>query len=205
MLSSLPQPTPHSGSGPGSSSSHPVTVPGVTLPAQPALRHPVPPLESTGRAVANPASVAAAAPDPPRSPGPPSLPLAPRQRGTFGRSVSSLGASGSPARPAICSRLGSGKEETQGGPARAGGSRGDMGSAEEDYNFVFKGESCARCDPPLPQKGWSRKPGAAGRELGCPFPRAAVSRAGTLLTLPAAVMGTESHAASGDWGAGTDH
>ncbi|RLV88787.1 hypothetical protein DV515_00015292 [Chloebia gouldiae] len=68
----------------------------------------------------------------------PSLPLAPRRRGTSGGSVSSLGASGSPARPAGCSRLGSGKEETRGGPARAGGGRGDMGSAEEDYNFVFK-------------------------------------------------------------------
>uniref|UniRef100_A0A8C3P2H9 Ras-related protein Rab-25 n=2 Tax=Timaliidae TaxID=9173 RepID=A0A8C3P2H9_9PASS len=138
MLSPLPQPVPHSGSGPGSSSSHPVTVPGVTLPAQPALRHPVPPLESTGSVVASSAALAAAAPDPPLSPGPPSVPLALRQRGTFGRSVSSLGASGSPARPAVCSRLGSGKEETQGGPARAGGSRGDMGSPEEDYNFVFK-------------------------------------------------------------------
>lgn len=171
MLSSLPQPTPHSGSGPGSSSSHPVTVPGVTLPAQPALRHPVPPLESTGRAVANPASVAAAAPDPPRSPGPPSLPLAPRQRGTFGRSVSSLGASESPARPAICSRLGSGKEETQGGPAKAGGSRGDMGSAEEDYNFVFKGESCARCDPPSSPKGVEQKARSCGEGTRVPFPQ----------------------------------
>lgn len=99
------------------------------------------------------------------------MPLAPRQPGTFGRSVSSLGAPGSPARPAVCSRLGSGKEETQGGPARAAGSRGDMGSSEEDYNFVFKGESCAPCHPPLPQKGWSRKAGAAGREAGCTFPR----------------------------------
>lgn len=70
MLFSLPQPAPHAGSGPGSSSSQPVTVPGVTLPAQPALRHPVPPLESTGRAVARSASLATAVSDPPPSPGP---------------------------------------------------------------------------------------------------------------------------------------
>ncbi|XP_033375628.1 ras-related protein Rab-44-like isoform X2 [Parus major] len=132
---SLPQPAPHSGSGPGSSSS-PVTVPEVTLPAQPVLRHPVPPLESSGRAVASLASVAAAVPDPRRSPGPPWLPLAPRQKGTSARSVSSPGASGSPAR-----RLLEARQREEGNPGRPCEGRrrpGDMGSAEEDYNFVFK-------------------------------------------------------------------
>lgn len=50
LLAPLPQPAPRCaglGIGPSSSSGCPVTVPGVTLPAQPALPPPVPPLEST--------------------------------------------------------------------------------------------------------------------------------------------------------------
>ncbi|XP_041320740.1 ras-related protein Rab-12-like isoform X2 [Pyrgilauda ruficollis] len=138
VLLPLPEAVPHSGSGPGSSSSRPVTVPGVTLPAQPALRHPVPPLESSGRAVASSASLAAAVPDPPlsrtlRCPGPPSLP------GREEPSVAPCPPSAPPgARPAVSSRLGlAAGRRKPGRPCRAGG-RGDMGSAEEDYNFVFK-------------------------------------------------------------------
>lgn len=37
-----------------------------------------------------------------------------------------------------------------------------MGSAEEDYNFVFKGEPCDPCEPPRSSKGLEQK----GRSCG---------------------------------------
>uniref|UniRef100_A0A8C3NHU6 Ras-related protein Rab-25 n=3 Tax=Passeriformes TaxID=9126 RepID=A0A8C3NHU6_GEOPR len=126
---------PHSGSVPGSSSSRPVTVPGVTLPAQPALRHPVPPLESSGRAVASSAS-----PSPLsrtlRCPGPPSLPAERNLR--WLRALPRRLREPGPPRRVLEARQREGGKAKAGRPCRAGGGRGDMGSAEEDYNFVFK-------------------------------------------------------------------
>lgn len=86
LLAPLPQPAPRCaglGIGPSSSSGCPVTVPRVTLPAQPALPPPVPPLESTRpgpRCSANATRGAL------RSPGPvpePPCSRAPRHRGDF--------------------------------------------------------------------------------------------------------------------------
>ncbi|XP_054038967.1 ras-related protein Rab-25 isoform X2 [Rissa tridactyla] len=104
----------------------PVTVPRVTLPAQPALRHPVPPLELTRRATP---------PTPPASPSSlPRTPLAPPHpaRSPPERKLCPLrplaGCPWAPVPP--CAVRSVGRRKPSGG--------GDMGSAEEDYNFVFK-------------------------------------------------------------------
>lgn len=134
LLAPLPQPAPRCaglGIGPSSSSGCPVTVPRVTLPAQPALPPPVPPLESTRpgpRCSANATRGAL------RSPGPvpePPCSRAPRHRGDFALLIPL------PWRPPpleALQREGGKKKNKK--PAGAG----DMSSAEEDYNFVFKGE-----------------------------------------------------------------
>lgn len=157
VLLSLPQPTPHSDQpwlllrpprdGPGGATTCPTcaATPGPTLESSAAL---------------SPARPLAAVPDPP-------LPRAPRSRSLPGteelRWLRLLPRRlREPGPPRRLLGLGSGKEETRGGPARPGGGRGDMGSAEEDYNFVFKGESRAPCQPSPSPKGVEQKSRGCG-------------------------------------------
>lgn len=112
----------------------------MTLPAQPALRHPVPPLESTGPfCTTNLAGLGGSPPNPTHFPGPRSLPAREETLSPPSPPSAPFGA-----RPALHRLLKAlqreGGNQAAAALARAGGSQDDMGNTEEDYNFVFKGE-----------------------------------------------------------------
>lgn len=166
------------GSGPGSSSGRPVTVPGVTLPAQPALRHPVPPLESTAGA-APPTRPALAR----RSPGP-------RSRGTSAPPVpppAPLAALPAPHRLLEASQ-------------REGGSRAAAGAtwaAPRRITTLSSRVSPGRGANPLGTEREAR--GCSGGSWSAVPPSAAVSRAGLLLIVPVPEPRRGRAAGSGQW------
>lgn len=198
LLFSLPKPALHSGSGPGSSSSHPVTVPGVTLPAQPALRHPVPPLESTGRAVASSASVAAAVPDPPQCPGSLLCRWLPDSQEPLVAPCPPSAPPGARPAPPSARGLAAGRRKRRAALPGQPAAGATWAAPRRTITLSSRVSPALRATPRFPRRGGVERQELRGGKQGALSPE---PRAGTMLSVPAAGMGTGSYGGAGHWGA----